>query len=164
TCPLAFYYRYVEHLYPQEEKETQFEDNTIGSFVHSVMEYIYTHFLHCDNIHPTRISPDAIEQIRTSEDKLNEALMAAYDAMNKEANSQEPRANSYIPEELLETEKSAVCFTAAGKTSNNSVNRILYNILPHSSDMVLVSAACAQLPLLSSNAWSITDEFEIKKC
>ncbi|MBQ1516978.1 MAG: DUF58 domain-containing protein [Clostridia bacterium] len=72
--------------------------------------------------------------------------------------------NSYIPEELLETEKSAVCFTAAGKTSNNSVNRILYNILPHSSDMVLVSAACAQLPLLSSNAWSITDEFEIKKC
>ena len=72
--------------------------------------------------------------------------------------------NSYIPEELLETEKSTVCFTAAGKTSNNSVNRILYNILPHSSDMVLVSAACAQLPLLSSNAWSITDEFEIKKC
>ncbi len=99
TCPLAFYYRYVEHLYPEEEKETQFEDNTIGSFVHHVMEYIYTHFLHCDNIHPTPISPDAIEQIRTSEDKLNEALMAAYDAMNKEANSQEPRANSYIPEE-----------------------------------------------------------------
>ena len=99
TCPLAFYYRYVEHLYPEEEKETQFEDNTIGSFVHHVMEYIYTHFLHCDNIHPTPISPDAIEQIRTSEDKLNEALMAAYDAMNKEANSQEPRTNNYIPEE-----------------------------------------------------------------
>ena len=93
TCPLSFYHQYVEHLKAPEEKETQFESNTMGSFVHHAMEYIYTHFLHCDNIHPTRISPDEIEAIRTNEAQLNEALMAAYVAMEKE------EERIFLPEE-----------------------------------------------------------------
>ena len=93
SCPLSFYRQYVEHLKAPEEKETQFESNTMGSFVHHAMEHIYTHFLHCDNIHPTRISPDEIEAIRTNEDKLNEALMEAYGAMERE------EGRTFLPEE-----------------------------------------------------------------
>lgn len=84
TCPRSFYYQYIEHLRPQEEEGAQFESATLGSFVHHAMEYIYTHFLHCDNTHPTRIKPDEIEAIRTDESKLQEALMAAYKAMEEE--------------------------------------------------------------------------------
>ena len=84
TCPRSFYYQYIEHLRPQQEEGAQFESSTLGSFVHHAMEYIYTHFLHCDNTHPTRINPDEIEAIRTDESKLQEALMAAYKAMEEE--------------------------------------------------------------------------------
>ena len=84
TCPRQFYYQYIEHLRPQQEEGAQFESSTLGSFVHHAMEYIYTHFLHCDNTHPTRINPDEIEAIRTDESKLQEALMAAYKAMAEE--------------------------------------------------------------------------------
>ena len=84
TCPRSFYYQYIEHLRPQEQEGAQFESATLGSFVHHAMEYIYTHFLHCDNTHPTRIKPDEIEAIRTDESKLQEALMAAYKAMEEE--------------------------------------------------------------------------------
>ena len=84
TCPRSFYHQYIEHLRPQEQEGAQFESSTLGSFVHHAMEYIYTHFLHCDNTHPTRIKPDEIEVIRTDESKLQEALMAAYKAMAEE--------------------------------------------------------------------------------
>ena len=83
-CPRSFYYQYIEHLRPQEEDQTQFESNTLGSFVHHAMKYIYEHYLHCDNIHPTRINPDEIEALRTDEDKMQEALIAAYKAMAEE--------------------------------------------------------------------------------
>ena len=93
SCPLSFYYQYIAHLASPEEEEKQFESNTMGSFVHHAMEYIYTHFLHCDNTHPTRVSPDEIEAICTDEDKLQEALMAAYAAMEKE------EGRTFLPEE-----------------------------------------------------------------
>jgi len=84
SCPRSFYYQYIEHLRPKEEEGAQFESNTLGSFVHHAMQYIYEHFLHCDNTHPTRINPDEIEAIRTNEAKMQEALMAAYKAMETE--------------------------------------------------------------------------------
>lgn len=84
SCPRAFYYQYIEHLRPKEEEGAQFESNTLGSFVHHAMQYIYEQFLHCDNTHPTRINPDEIEAIRTNEAKMQEALMAAYKAMEIE--------------------------------------------------------------------------------
>ncbi|MBR7154926.1 MAG: PD-(D/E)XK nuclease family protein [Paludibacteraceae bacterium] len=93
TCPRAFYLQYVEGLHEPEEEETQFASNTLGSFVHHAMEYLYTHYLHCDNEHPVRVLPDEIEAIRTNEDKLQEALMAAYRMM------EEREKKVYRPEE-----------------------------------------------------------------
>lgn len=93
SCPRSFYYQYIERLRPKEDEGVQFESNTMGSFVHHAMQYIYEHLLHCDNEHPTRISPDAIEAIRTDEAKLQEALMAAYKAM------QEEEGKTYNPDE-----------------------------------------------------------------
>ena len=84
SCPRSFYYQYIEKLKVKEPEEKQFESNTLGSFVHHAMQYIYEHFLHCDNTHPVRISPDEIEAIRTNETKMQEALMAAYKAMETE--------------------------------------------------------------------------------
>ena len=84
SCPRSFYYQYIEKLKVKEPEEKQFESNTLGSFVHHAMQYIYEHFLHCDNTHPTRIKPDEIEAIRTDDAKMQEALMAAYKAMETE--------------------------------------------------------------------------------
>lgn len=84
SCPRSFYYQYIERLKVKEPEEKQFESNTLGSFVHHAMQYIYEHFLHCDNTHPTRIKPDEIEAIRTDDAKMQEALMAAYKAMETE--------------------------------------------------------------------------------
>ena len=93
TCPRAFYLEYIEGLQITEEEDKQFASNTLGSFVHHAMEYLYTHYLHCDNTHPTRVSPDEIEAIRTDETKLQEALTAAYKAMETE------EQKVYLPEE-----------------------------------------------------------------
>ena len=84
ACPRAFYLEYIEGLEKTEEEEKQFAPNTLGSFVHHAMEYLYTHYLHCDNTHPTRVLPDEIEAIRTNEATLQEALLAAYKAMETE--------------------------------------------------------------------------------
>jgi hypothetical protein len=96
TCPRSFYLQYIEGLQPAEEEEVLFAPNTLGSFVHRVMQYIYTQYLHCDNSRPTRVLPDEIEAVRTDEAKMQEALMAAYQSMNEEFSEQQtPR---YIPE------------------------------------------------------------------
>ncbi len=99
SCPRSFYLQYIEGLRPKEEEDVLFEPATMGSFVHHAMEYIYTHFLGCDNQAPLTVTPEAIEAIRTDETKLHEALLAAYEAMNKlyeEDNPGEP--NHYIPD------------------------------------------------------------------
>ena len=88
TCPRSFYLQYIEGIQAPEEEEVLFEANTLGSFVHHSMEYIYTHYLHCDNTKPVRVLPDEIEAIRTDEAKIQAALDAAYVKMEK-----------YIPEE-----------------------------------------------------------------
>ena len=99
SCPRSFYLQYIEGLLPKEEEDVLFEPATMGSFVHHAMEYIYTRFLGCDNKTPVTVTPEAIEAIRTDEAKLHEALMAAYEEMNKlyaEDNPDEP--NHYIPD------------------------------------------------------------------
>jgi RecB family exonuclease len=93
TCPRSFYLQYILGLKPKEEEEVLFAPNTLGSFIHHTIEYIYRTYLHCDNTHPTTVSPDEIEAVRTDESKLQAALMASYEAMNEEAGS--PK---YIPE------------------------------------------------------------------
>jgi len=83
TCRRSFYLQYILGLKPQEEEEVLFAPNTLGSFVHHVMEYLYRTYLHCDGKTPVRVSPEAIEAIRTDEAKIQEALMAAYETMEK---------------------------------------------------------------------------------
>lgn len=87
SCPLCYYRQYIEHLHPCEEEDVLFEANTLGSFVHHAMQYIYTEYLGCDNTHPVRVTPEAIEAIRTDEAKLQEALAEAY-----------RRMENYVPE------------------------------------------------------------------
>ena len=83
TCPRSFYLQYVQKIHPLEDEDALFESNTLGSFVHLSMEYIYRHYFHCDGVHPVRVLPDEIEAIRTDDAKLQEALMAAYESMGE---------------------------------------------------------------------------------
>ncbi len=83
TCRRSFYLQYILGLKPQDEEEVLFAPNTLGSFVHHMMEYLYRTYLHCDGATPVRVTPDAIEAIRTDEAKIREALMAAYAEMEK---------------------------------------------------------------------------------
>ena len=92
TCPYSFYLQYILGLRPKEDEQVLFEANTLGTFVHYTIEYIYRVFFHCDNHDPVPVSPDEIEAIRTDETQLDEALMAAYAKMNEESET------TYIPE------------------------------------------------------------------
>lgn len=92
ACPRSFYLQYILGLRPQEEAQTLFEASTLGSFVHHSMEYLYRTYLHCDNVQPVRVTPEAIEAVRTDETKIQAALDAAYAAM-REIDKQD-----YIPE------------------------------------------------------------------
>lgn len=91
TCPRSFYLQYILGMRPKENEQVLFEPNTMGSFVHHSIEYIYRTYLHCDNTKPVPVSPDEIEAIRLDELKLDEALMAAYRTMNEETEA------PYIP-------------------------------------------------------------------
>lgn len=82
SCPRSFYMQYILGLRPKEDEEVLFAPNTLGSFVHHAMEHLYREYLHCDNTAPVLVSPDEIEAIRTDETKLQQALTAAYQAMN----------------------------------------------------------------------------------
>ena len=83
SCRRSFYLQYILGIKPQDEEEVLFAPNTLGSFVHHMMEYLYRTYLHCDGVNPVRVTPEAIEAIRTDDAIINEALMAAYDAMNE---------------------------------------------------------------------------------
>ncbi len=99
SCPYQFYLQYVLGIRPKEEESVLFKSNTKGSFVHHTMEHIYREYLHCDGKSLVRISPDEIEAVRTSEQRLDEALLAAYDSMNKEWMKDYPdEPNYYLPE------------------------------------------------------------------
>ncbi len=99
SCPYQFYLQYVLGIRPKEEESVLFKSNTKGSFVHHTMEHIYREYLHCDGKSLVRISPGEIEAVRTSEQRLDEALLAAYDSMNKEWMKDYPDdPNHYLPE------------------------------------------------------------------
>lgn len=98
SCPRSFQLQYILGLCPQEEEEVLFAANTLGSFVHHAMEFIYRTYMHCDNRQPVRVTPEAIEAVRTDETKMQAALMAAYEAMNEERAVRQPSSEPYIPE------------------------------------------------------------------
>ena len=92
ACPYSFYLQYILGIPTPEQEDTLFEANTMGSFVHTMMEYIYRTYLHCSDEAITRVTPEAIEAVRTDEAKMQAALMAAYDAMNGQSET------PYVPE------------------------------------------------------------------
>ena len=99
SCPRSYYLQYIEHLRPEDEEDVLFAPNTMGSFVHHAMEYLYTRYLHCNNTSPVRVLPDEIEAIRTDENKQQEALTEAYRRMNElyaETHSEDPE--HYVPD------------------------------------------------------------------
>ena len=97
TCPKSFYYQYVLGFKSKDTKpEVVFEANTLGSFVHHVMEYLYETYLDCDGKAPKRVTA---EQIVTLDDehKLSEALNYAYKQMNEEWEREHQEPNHYDP-------------------------------------------------------------------
>ena len=99
SCPRSYYLQYIEHLRPEDEEDVLFAPNTMGSFVHHAMEYLYTRYLHCNNTSPVRVLPDEIEAIRMDETKQQEALTEAYKRMNElyaETHPDEPE--HYVPD------------------------------------------------------------------
>ena len=99
ACPRSYYLQYIEELRPEDEEDVLFAPNTMGSFVHHAMEYLYTRYLHCNNTSPVRVSPDEIEAIRTDETKMQEALDEAYRRMNEEYAEKHPdEPEHYLPE------------------------------------------------------------------
>ena len=99
SCPRSYYLQYIEHLRPEDEEEVLFAPNTMGSFVHNAMEYLYTRYLHCNNTSPVRVLSDEIEAIRTDDAKQQEALAEAYRRMNEAYAEQHPdETEHYVPE------------------------------------------------------------------
>ena len=95
TCPRSFYFQYVLGFKTKDTKpEVVFEANTLGSFVHHTMEYLYKHHLGCDGKAPKNITA---EQIATLDDahKLSEALHFAYEKMNEEWEREHQEPNHY---------------------------------------------------------------------
>ena len=98
SCPRSFYLQYILKIRPKEEEQVLFEANTLGSFVHHAMEFVYRTYLHCDNRHPVRLNADEIEAIRTDETKMQAALDAAYSEMNTLWQKDHPlEPDHYIP-------------------------------------------------------------------
>lgn len=83
SCPRSFYLQYILGIRPKEDEEVLFAANTLGSFVHHAMEFLYREYLQCDNTAPVLVIPDEIEAIRTDDARLQKALVAAYKAMNE---------------------------------------------------------------------------------
>jgi hypothetical protein len=98
SCRRSFYLQYILGIKPQDEEEVLFAPNTLGSFVHHMMEYLYRTYLHCDGVNPVRVTPEAIEAIRTDDAIINEALMAAYDAMNEQIVHRTSVLRTYLPD------------------------------------------------------------------
>ena len=95
TCPRSFYFQYVLGFKKKDTKpEVVFEANTLGSFVHHTMEYLYKHHLGCDGKAPKNITA---EQIATLDDDqiLALALDYAYEKMNEEWEREHQEANHY---------------------------------------------------------------------
>ena len=98
-CPRRFYLQYIEQLRSEDKEDTFYAPNILGSFVHHAMEYIYREKCGCTNTRPVSVSPAQIDAILSSPEQLQEALDAAYVAMNQEwlENHPDGEAEHYVP-------------------------------------------------------------------
>jgi CRISPR/Cas system-associated exonuclease Cas4 (RecB family) len=100
SCPRSFYLQYVLQMRPQEKEDVLFEPSTLGSFVHYAMKYIYRTYFKCSGFAPKTILADDIEALRGDRNRLQEALMDAYDQMNRRWQLDHPmdEQTHYLPE------------------------------------------------------------------
>ena len=101
TCPRCFALSYIEGYWPEKEEGAEFGANTIGSFVHHMIEYIYKTYFQCDSKVAKPVNADEIEAIRTDEAKMEEALTAAYAKMNELANKNQYNASEHYGDNVL---------------------------------------------------------------
>lgn len=92
SCPYSFFLQYILDINPGDKEDALFATNTMGTFVHYTMEFIYRTYLHCSGTEPCTVTPEAIEAVRTDEVKMQAALMAAYEKMREEDGM------TYLPE------------------------------------------------------------------
>ena len=92
SCPYSFLLQYILDINPGDKEDALFATNTMGTFVHYTMEFIYRTYLHCSGTEPCTVTPEAIEAVRTDEAKMQAALMAAYGKMREEDGM------TYLPE------------------------------------------------------------------
>ena len=96
ACPRRFAWQYIQHKPAPPQEELVFLAPTMGTFVHAVMEYIYTHYFGCDNTTPKRVTPEAIEAVRTDKAAMQAALDYAYSLMPQFDKSQHAGENVWI--------------------------------------------------------------------
>lgn len=102
TCPRRFYLQYVVGIRDTEKETLIFAANTLGSMVHSAMEYIYTHCCE-DSKQPVKhIDPAYLQRVLDNkEGQQQKALAEAYKEQNKEYKRLHPQqeGDRYILEE-----------------------------------------------------------------
>ena len=96
ACPRRFAWQYIKQKPEPPRDELMFQASTMGTFVHAVMEYIYKHYFGCDNTTPKRVTPEAIEAVRTDKAAMQAALDYAYSLTPQFDKSQHAGENVYI--------------------------------------------------------------------
>ena len=112
ACPRRFYWQYVEGLQPQEREDTLFATNTIGSFVHSVLQTVYRDECGCDSTKPVSVTAEQIRAVIDSDEKMHSALNKAYEAMNSlwaEHHPDDPQPH-YLPEQHMIENKAILSY------------------------------------------------------
>ena len=78
-CPRKFYWQYVKGLREEEPADAIMPRNELGTMVHAIMQYLYSHYLGCDGSSPKQVLPEQIHALLQSETILSEALDKAYE-------------------------------------------------------------------------------------
>lgn len=101
-CPRRFYMQYVLGVRADDPETLVFAANTLGSFVHSGMEYIYKEICACTDNRPHTIDPQTLRQILNDPALSEQVLDAAYTAQNKEYNRTHPANGNTAPHYIKE--------------------------------------------------------------
>ena len=101
-CPRKFYLQYILGVRADEPETLIFAANTLGSFVHSGMEYIYKGLCGCTDNRPQTIAPQTLQQIYGDDALMEQVLDAAYTAQNEEYNRHHPASGKTAPHYIKE--------------------------------------------------------------
>jgi CRISPR/Cas system-associated exonuclease Cas4 (RecB family) len=70
TCPMDFYYRYILEFGEEENLEEEVASNTIGSFIHTVLEELYLPFAYLDKSGNVKLSERKFLKVTDIDDML----------------------------------------------------------------------------------------------